>query len=298
MVKNRHDAIRRIQYEPPAADAIGLEVMSIAEFRRRMRQREIVAGVREPQHRTERPEFHLLLAVEEGLSWHMVDFTDYALDSDRWLWVRPGQVQQFGDLEAMEGTLLLFQADFLDPAVSSQVRLDDPFGPVVWSVAGAAEPDLVHALGDVTREYRTSVLPPPTRAAVLQHLLAVLLLRLTDRTNPAGTALAESPETFQRFRAAVERDYATTRDVGRYARRLGYAPRTLTRATLAAAGIGAKEFIDRRVVLEAKRLLAHGDQPVASVATSLGFLDASNFVKYFSARTGTSPAVFRRRFRG
>lgn len=113
-----------------------------------------------------------------------------------------------------------------------------------------------------------------------------------------GTPAPEHGETFQRFREAVENEYAKARDVGHYARSLGYSPRTLTRATVAAAGVGAKEFIDRRVVLEARRLLAHGDHPVVSIASRLGFADASNFVKYYTKRTGATPTAFRRRVQG
>ncbi|KOG90185.1 transcriptional regulator, partial [Streptomyces varsoviensis] len=68
------------------------------------------------------------------------------------------------------------------------------------------------------------------------------------------------------FRAAVERGFATSHRVADYARTLGYSPRTLSHASLAAAGVGAKEFIDRRVVLEAKRLLAHSELPAARIA--------------------------------
>jgi AraC-like DNA-binding protein len=78
-----------------------------------------------------------------------------------------------------------------------------------------------------------------------------------------------------------------------YARVLGYSARTLSRATLAAAGLGAKEFIDRRVVLEAKRLLAHSDDTAAHIAGRLGFPSAPHFSKYFHQRTGETPIAFR-----
>jgi AraC-like DNA-binding protein len=50
-------------------------------------------------------------------------------------------------------------------------------------------------------------------------------------------------------------------------------------------------------VLEARRRLAHGRDPVARIAADLGFDDASNFSKYFQHRTGTTPAAFRERVR-
>ncbi|MEU6064888.1 hypothetical protein ABZ864_10430 [Streptomyces sp. NPDC047082] len=36
---------------------------------------------------------------------------------------------------------------------------------------------------------------------------------------------------------------------------------------------------------------------MAGIAAGLGFLDSSNFVKYFTQRTDTTPAAFRTRFR-
>src|SRR5271170_8023871 len=65
-----------------------------------------------------------------------------------------------------------------------------------------------------------------------------------------------------------------------------------------AAGVAAKEYIDRRVLLEAKRLLAHGDQPAAKIAARLGFSSATNFSKFFRQRAGTSPLAFRHAVRG
>ncbi|WP_432092713.1 AraC family transcriptional regulator [Streptomyces sp. bgisy100] len=299
MVKNGHEVIPKVPYVPPPAAAAGVEVMSIAELRQRLRRHGGADGIRDAQGsgRPQRPEFHLLLTVDHGLLWHMVDFADHALSRDTWLWVRPGQVQRFGNLDAASGTLVLFRPDLLDPATSADVRLDAPFGRSLWQVAGEDASALRNALDHLAAEYRSSGLPDHTRAAVLQRLLAVVLLRLTHLTEPVGTLTAEHAETFHRFRAAVEQDYPRARDVGHYARVLGYAPRTLTRAALDAVGVGAKEFIDRRVILEASRLLAHGDEPVAGVAARLGFLDTSNFVKYFTQRTDTPPAAFRARFR-
>jgi AraC-like DNA-binding protein len=144
-------------------------------------------------------------------------------------------------------------------------------------------------------------LPLEVHVEVLRHLLAVLVLRAA---HPAGAAdtdregACEASETYVRFRDAVEREFTRSRRVADYARSLGYAPRTLSRATETAAGVGAKEFIDRRVVLEAKRLLAHGDQSAARIADRLGFADATNFSKFFQRRAGATPIAFRAAVRG
>lgn len=136
-------------------------------------------------------------------------------------------------------------------------------------------------------------LPLEVHTEALRHLLAVLVLRLAHLTTPAGDPVPGPDPTYLRFRDAVERDFARTRRVEDYAGALGYSARTLSRATLAAAGVGAKEFIDRRVVLEARRLLAHSDHTAARIAGRLGFPSATHFSKYFRARTAQTPIAFR-----
>ncbi|WP_407071587.1 helix-turn-helix domain-containing protein [Streptomyces sp. BK239] len=151
----------------------------------------------------------------------------------------------------------------------------------------------------LSREFRAlGQLPLDVHIAALRHLLAVLLLRLAHLTVPAGGPAPEPDETYLRFRDAVERRFTVTRRVEDYAQMLGYSGRTLARATLAGGGLGAKEFIDRRVVLEAKRLLAHGDESAAQISDRLGFVTPSRFSAYFSQRTGRSPLDFRKEIRG
>jgi AraC-like DNA-binding protein len=69
--------------------------------------------------------------------------------------------------------------------------------------------------------------------------------------------------------------------------------RTLTRASQAAVGVGAKRFIDDRILLEAKRLLIHTDLTAASVGQRLGFPRATTFTKFFRLHTNQTPSEFR-----
>jgi IS605 OrfB family transposase len=77
---------------------------------------------------------------------------------------------------------------------------------------------------------------------------------------------------------------------GRQFRRIG-------RATREATGRSAKQYIDDRVVLEAKRLLARAGITVAECARRAGFDDPANFSKFFRARTGLTPGAFAARTR-
>ncbi|MFG2661621.1 helix-turn-helix domain-containing protein [Streptomyces sp. NPDC048425] len=88
-----------------------------------------------------------------------------------------------------------------------------------------------------------------------------------------------------------------TRRVEDYAAALGYSPRSLPRATLAATGRTAKQYADDRGLLEAKRLLRHSGLAAKEVAGWLGFTDTSDFTKFFRLRTGVTPGAFGDRLR-
>ncbi|MFI1073308.1 helix-turn-helix domain-containing protein [Streptomyces puniciscabiei] len=92
----------------------------------------------------------------------------------------------------------------------------------------------------------------------------------------------------------MEHSFATTRRAEDYADRLGYTVKTLTRGCQAATGQSVKQTIDARVALQAQRLLAHTDEPVAVIARRLGFSEPTNFGKFFTRQTGTTPSDFRR----
>lgn len=187
----------------------------------------------------------------------------------------------------------------LDSATATAAAVDNPHAPALTTPVAADAEAVTMAAEHLSREFQAlGHLPLEVHIAALRHLLAVLVLRLAHLTVPAGSPAPEPDETYLRLRDAVERHFADTRRVEDHARMLGYSGRTLARAALANAGLSAKEFIDRRVVLEAKRLLAHGDETAAQISDHLGFVTASQFSKYFTHRTGRSPIDFRKGVRG
>lgn len=294
MVKNRHETSRGIldiPFAAPAGTPAGVEVMSLAALRGRV-SRQLVA-------RPQRSDFHHLLTLTSGGMWHTVDFNRYRLRPGSWLWVRPGQVHQWGNLTGSEGTLILFQQDVLDPATAAAARVDDPYGAVVSEPVHQDAEAVNLAAEHLDHEFRAlGQLPLDAHLVALRHLLAVLLLRLAHLTGPADSLPPAPDDAYVRFRDLVERHFARTRRVEDYAQMLGYSPRTLARATLSHAGLNAKEFVDRRVVLEAKRLLAHSDLTSAQIAGQLGFATPSQFSKFFMRRAQHSPIDFRHSVRG
>ncbi|MET9793308.1 AraC family transcriptional regulator [Streptomyces canus] len=273
-------------FNPPAAPVSGFEVTDLAALHGRMR-----GGSLERVHRVD---FHTVTLITEGSGEHTVDFVGYPCRPGTLLWIRPGQVQRFDRPGTMNGTHLLFTPAF-PPRLASTVRLiDEWYGPVCWQLGVGRDYATVSTLAGQLRSEFTR--PGGTASPdILQLLLATVLLHIGRL--PRHGAHADSHaggETYARFRTELEHSYAATRRAEDYAHRLGYTVKTLTRACLAATGQTVKQVIDARVALEAQRLLAHSDEPVTTIARRLGFSEPTNFGKFFTRHTGSTPGDFRR----
>jgi AraC-like DNA-binding protein len=238
---------------------------------------------------------HALVLVTTGHGTNEIDFVSYPCRPGTLLWARPGQAVRLGGQPGLDATLVCWEPGILAPLHPQAATLDSPLGPTHWHLAGEDEDAVINEVSQlvVDCERHRAGDEPSIPAVLLRHQLAVLLLRigLLDGTGeqPAET----EAETFRRFQEELERGYARTRRVEDYAADLGCCVRTLTRASLAATGRSAKQIIDDRVALEAKRLLAGTELPVAEVGRRLGFAEPTNFGRFFQREVGTSPGGFR-----
>lgn len=251
-----------------------------------------------PAHRVHRIDFHVVMFFSAGPVRHMIDFAEYEATAGDVLWIRPGQVHRFSARDGYRGTVLTMQPGFLPRPVVEATGLYRYDLPPLLRPAPDELDALLASLTQLRREYEDTALPPALHSSVLRHQLTAFLLRLAHLA--ASSAEAErhrADTTFTLFRDAVERGFATNHSVSAYADALAVSRRTLVRAVRAATGQTPKGFIDRRVVLEAKRLLAHTDLPIGRVGAAVGFPDAANFSKFFHQHTDMTPAAFRTELR-
>jgi AraC-like DNA-binding protein len=235
------------------------------------------------------------LLVTGGETIHTLDFVTYRLKRGSSLWVRPGQVQLFGD-DQCAGDLVLFQPDFLIPGTLAATIANDRHRAAMAKGSTSTRPTrdrLRQALrseyAGVARQGR----PTPGQIETLRHLLSALILSLGSPIREQD-GRGDQARVIARFRDLLERDFAIAHNVDHYARQLGYSTRTLERATQAVLGESPKQAINRRIILEARRLLAFTSRPVGTIARELGFRDPSNFSTFFTQESGETPTGFRR----
>ena len=248
-----------------------------------------------PRPAPRRLPYHLLALTTAGHGTVEIDFVVQRCRPGTLLWIRPGQAVRFGVEPGLDAALVSWDREVLTAADVTGVPVDDLPGPNRWQLAGEDEDAVITEVAQlgVDCERHSS---GPVAGALLRHQLAVLLLRVAllspNDDRHAATSSAES-RTFARFRRDLEDGHPHSRRVEDYAARLGCSVRTLTRACLAVTGRTAKQVVDDRVALEAKRLLACTELSVAEIGRRLGFGEPTNFGRFFHREAGLSPGVFR-----
>jgi AraC-like DNA-binding protein len=276
MVQSGQSAILTVEFASRRHAHLPVEVLERRDLFARMPHDRLA--------RPERPTFHMLMLIRSGKGTHTVDFETIEARSGRAIWVRPGQVQSWDMHADFDASLVLSRP--IATSVGGWFPGDRAYCDLEGADLRLAEVLIEGILGR-QHAYEGSEREDRLLVALFDSLAAL------HAWIAGGGDTARLPSAYVAFREAVEADLGGSHDVTTYAARLGYSPRTLSRACRQATGQTAKAVLSDRLVLEAQRLLVHTDLSVADIAARLGFSEAANFGKFFSRRIGTSPARFR-----
>jgi AraC-like DNA-binding protein len=98
------------------------------------------------------------------------------------------------------------------------------------------------------------------------------------------------------FKNLLDDQFKNLKSVAGYAAMMAVSEKKLNKSTLKVLGKSPKVLIDERVVLEAKRLLAHTTSSIKEIGFELGFDEPTNFIKYFRKHVASTPIDFRSKF--
>jgi AraC-like DNA-binding protein len=278
-----------VPFRPVCRPGLGIATATLRELR---------AGV--PENFLAAPHrlgFHQIMLVTEGSGSYSIDSCRVRCRTGTLVWTRPNQVVQFFTSASMDADVIMFTEEFPLRMSAPMGMLDDVLRPSHWQLESDELPSFQRVLSLLHEEYER-----PDRGLgeeLLKHLLAVVLLHIDQRCRQrhrytAAPVSGDHGELFLRFRRELDRSYHSSRLVEDYAAALNCSTRALGRACRAVAGCSAKDVIDARVALEARRLLVHTDLPISAIARQLGFSEVTNFGKFFNRRVNMTPGTFRR----
>lgn len=247
-----------------------------------------------PPHRHEGlHQFHFL---QDGAAEAEFDGRPQALQAPALLMVAPGCVHAFRYRPGSIGQQVTVPTSRLQQALSDApalaARLPETCvlqGEVVGQAAG----QLVAMLDALEAEFADHA--PGRNEALQAHLvlLATWFLRRAAPLRADEHRRALRDTLVQRYRALVELHLRRHEPLGFYAEALRVTPDHLSRSCRAVLGVSALQLLHERLLLEARRLLAYTDAPVAAVAAELGFADAAYFSRFFARGAGQPPQAYR-----
>jgi AraC family transcriptional activator of pobA len=243
--------------------------------------------------RPHRHGFHEILWVVDGAGSHVLDFKEHPIRPQSVFLLSPGQVHSVRVDRPLSGYMLLFTPDFLPPDGHDAAPLPF-FRPGADNPVLALADDEAERLRPAAEELLAELAAPAAwRREMLRARFQTLLLGLGRAARRQGVPAAPPSSFVARFQALIEEECRRVHAVAEYARLLAVTPGHLNDLAKVATGRTASALIDARLALEAKRLLAHSDAPVAEIAADLGFRDASYFGRFFRRHAEQSPGAFR-----
>jgi AraC-like DNA-binding protein len=272
------------QFSFHAPTPFEFEIKDLSEIRRYKR----ITGV------PHRAEFYQIIWIESGESVQTVDFTPVEVSGGQILFVAKNQVISFDTSANYKGQIALFTDLFFnrcecDARFMKQLNLFNPFtGNNPLTVNEKIKTLWQLMKNESLTEY--DVFQPN----VLHNFLCAFLIEAA-RQNSESKAQTQNTEyqTALQFTELVEQNYKSLRKVNDYLDVMGVSDKNLSKALQKVIGKTPKQFIDGRILLEAKRMLVYSNESIKEITFQLGFDEPTNFTKYFSKNTNMTPAQFR-----
>lgn len=247
--------------------------------------------------------FIKILLVRAGSSIH-IDFKKYDLKKDALFFININQKYELHKLGDKDSYLIYYNRDFYcveihDKEVSCDgILYNNVYDiPVVFLSKEHAilmEGIVKELVGELNRE-ESSV------EEMLRILLKEIIIKST-RIWKTSHALDDKENTHEveflrKFSQLVELNFRQYHTVADYASILSITPKALTKRFNKYAEMTPNDVIKDRIILEAKRLLAHSELSVKEIAYQLGYEDPAYFNRLFTKVSAIAPAEFRRQYK-
>ena len=244
--------------------------------------------------------YYTVIWPVEATGKHIIDFRVYPILPNHLFFVSPGQVHQVVTDPGPTGFVILFSPEFLEMnsirkdfiADLKIFRQSDETPPLPLTPNMAANLELFTR--QMIREFSNR------NEMYLEKIGAYLKLFLIECNSQCALhpipepQSAESGKTLiKAFRDAVEVNFQKWHQVKEYAEALYVTPNYLNEVIKSSMNTSAKEYIQNRLVLEAKRMAVFTDKTIKEIGYSLGFEDPGHFSKFFRKQTGQSLQDFK-----
>ncbi len=253
-------------------------------------------GIKDEPHRHE---YYTVLLVKHANGKHIIDFFEYPLAPFQLFFISPGQVHQVIEFEKSFGYAVLFSSEFLIENNIPFYFIDDlalfnDYGHSPPLMLNEKEFFLLSQFAEEIVKANDSDLKFKDQA-----ISAYLKLLLINSNNLCSLSIDNTQKQeagnniLKNFKQLVNERYMEWHQTSDYAGELSVTPDYLNRVVKSLVGKTAKEIIQSRIIVAAKRHLYFSGLSTKEIGYKLGFSEPAHFSAFFKKTTGVSPSNFK-----
>ena len=247
-----------------------------------------------------RHNYYTVLIIKKAKGQHKIDFNSYELGNQQLFFVAPGQVHQVIETEKSFGLSMVFSNQFLVEnfiplSFIESLNLFQNYGQNPPLTPNRKQFDsIIEFSNQIFQLYNSNT---TMKTLSIGAFLKLLLIECNNicSINPIESDIDSSGDNLIRaFKTAVNNNYKKEHSTTFYANKLFITPDHLNRTFKAKIGKTAKDYIQARIITEAKRLLYFTDLSNKEIGYELGFSEPANFSAFFKKHTQVSPSNFKK----
>ena len=233
---------------------------------------------------------------------HIIDFEEHEILPDHIFFVNPQQVHQVITNPNPTGYVILFTSEFLEKNsiradFISNLRLFHKYDETAaLPVTEYMKSRLKTFADQMMTEYKSG---KDFSLEALGAYLKLFLIECNSHCSLQSNSNTQSMEVgrtlSKNFTELVEKNFKLWHQVQLYADSLNVTPNYLNEVIKTTIDVSAKEYIQNRIVVEAKRIALFTEKSNKETGYDLGFEDPSHFSKFFKNHTGISLQEFRKK---
>ncbi|UYW02414.1 AraC family transcriptional regulator [Flavobacterium agricola] len=272
-------------------------VISIDEFveKHTTSNNELLYNVIQGEKHIDKPhkhDFFIIVLFEQAQGKHKIDFIEYEIASKQVHVLFPGQVHEWHIEEDSKGYQLMIDQVFFErfsPYLRFSVTnyINNPS----IALSDSSFELLKYEFESIKNEIETK---NPLQDVIYARASVIAAVVSKEAENLFKDAkIFQANPRLAKFNSLIDKHFKEEKFVAFYAEKLHISANYLNILCKKHLKISATQLIQKRVVLEAKRLLQSTDLTIKEIAFELGFVDHAYFSNFFKSQTKITPTQFR-----
>jgi len=246
--------------------------------------------------------FYLCVLFTRGTGTHEIDFDSYTINPGRVFFLKPGQTHFWKFKTQPEGYIFFHSQEFYDLKFLNHTLHSFPFyysyqNPPVVDLTSQQLSLLQLKFKEAYTEYMQ---PNLLRELKIVNLFSDIYIELTraytTNINLEKLKTSQYSQILEKLEHLINNHFLKEKLPKFYAQKLNITTKHLNRVVQKTINKTTSQLISERIILEAKRLIVHSHDNLATIAYQLEFSDYAYFSKVFKSKTGLTPLEFRKNY--